>query len=172
VLSDSEAHHTTVVISAKAEIQALNEQKPPSRRLLTLKIYLWVADPRQVTFLCLSKEKSPKEMTPRSARLLLPFLAPPGARQLAGRTLRASGSNTVSLNYSRWGCGTRRALRGELAKYSQGLTQGTGSTTMPWLDISTWSHACLISFTRIGRRGHIRLFYIPAPVAFATMVAA
>ena len=35
------------------------------------RVYLWVADPRQVTFLCLSKEKSPKEMTPRSARLLL-----------------------------------------------------------------------------------------------------
>src|SRR3990172_13056429 len=39
-----------------------------------LKSYLWVADPRQVTFLCLSvhmsKEKLPKEKTPRSARLL------------------------------------------------------------------------------------------------------
>src|SRR3989337_402128 len=34
-----------------------------------LKSYLWVADPRQVTFLCLSKEKSPKERTPRMARL-------------------------------------------------------------------------------------------------------
>jgi len=31
-----------------------------------LKGYLWVADPRQVTFLCLSKEKSPKERTPRN----------------------------------------------------------------------------------------------------------
>jgi hypothetical protein len=65
-----------------------------------------------VTLLCLSKEESPEERTPRSARLLPPFLAPPGAHQLAGRTLRASGSNTGSLNYSRWGCGTRRALRG------------------------------------------------------------
>ena len=50
---------------------------------------------------------------------------PPGARenplrssphraldQLAGRILRATGSNTVSLKSSRWGCGTRRALRG------------------------------------------------------------
>ena len=41
---------------------------------------LWVADPRQVTFLCLSIEKSPKEMTPRSARKPLALLAPPGAR--------------------------------------------------------------------------------------------
>jgi hypothetical protein len=77
-----------------------------------LKSYLWVADPRQVTFLCLSKEKSPKETTPRSARLIPLFLASPGARQLAGRTRRASGSNTGSLEYSRWGGGTRRALRG------------------------------------------------------------
>jgi hypothetical protein len=38
--------------------------------------YLWVADPRQVTFLCLSKEKLPKEKTPRSARNPLAFLAP------------------------------------------------------------------------------------------------
>jgi hypothetical protein len=29
---------------------------------------LWVVDPRQVTFLCLSKEKSPKEKTPPSLR--------------------------------------------------------------------------------------------------------
>jgi hypothetical protein len=35
VLSDSEAHHTIAVISAKAEIQALNDQKPPEGRLLT-----------------------------------------------------------------------------------------------------------------------------------------
>src|SRR3990167_9301562 len=80
-----------------------------------LKSYLWVADPRQVPFLCSCKEKEPKESTPRSARRLRrfpPFLAPPGARQLAGRTPRASGSNTGSLKSSRWGCGTRRALRG------------------------------------------------------------
>jgi hypothetical protein len=30
--------------------------------------YLWVADPRQVPFLCSYKEKEPKESTPRSAR--------------------------------------------------------------------------------------------------------
>jgi len=46
---------------------------------------------------------------PRNLRLTL---APPGARQLAGRKIRASGSNTGSLEYSRRGCGTRRALRG------------------------------------------------------------
>src|SRR3989344_6040443 len=42
--------------------------------------YLWVADPRQVTFICSRKEKSPKENAPRSARKLPPFLTPPGAR--------------------------------------------------------------------------------------------
>jgi len=42
--------------------------------------YLWVADPLQVTFLCLSKEKSPKETTPRSRRILLALLARLGAR--------------------------------------------------------------------------------------------
>ena len=73
-----------------------------------------------VTFSCLSKRKSPKRRTPRSARPLPPFLAPPGARQLAGRTLRASGSNTGSLKSSRWGCGTRRALR-EPEKYQTGV---------------------------------------------------
>ena len=43
-------------------------------------LYLWVADPRQVTFLCLSKEKSPKEMTPRSRRPLPALLGKIGAR--------------------------------------------------------------------------------------------
>ena len=97
------------VIPAKAGIQGLNGI---ARFARDLKTYLWMADPRQVTFLCLSKEKLPKERTPRSARNPLAFLAPPGARQLAGRKIRASGSNTGSLEYSRWGCGTRRALRG------------------------------------------------------------
>src|SRR3989338_8849163 len=30
-------------------------------------VYLWVADPRQVTFLCAAEEKSPKERPPRMA---------------------------------------------------------------------------------------------------------
>ena len=45
-----------------------------------LNSYLWVADPQQVTFLCLSKEKLPKEMTPRSLRRLPALLAGIGAR--------------------------------------------------------------------------------------------
>jgi len=63
-----------------------------------LKSYLRVADLRQVTFLCSRKEKSPKESAPRSARKPLSFLAPPGARKLAGRTQRASGSISARLN--------------------------------------------------------------------------
>src|SRR3989338_7677378 len=31
-------------------------------------VYLWVADPRQVTFLCAAEEKSPKERPPRMAQ--------------------------------------------------------------------------------------------------------
>jgi hypothetical protein len=62
-----------------------------------MKDYLWVADPRQVPFLCSCKEKEPKESTPRSARNPLPFLAPPGARKLAGRAQRASGSISARL---------------------------------------------------------------------------
>ena len=57
-------------------------------------------------------KKGRKETLPGAGDTFLAFLAPPGARQLAGRKIRASGSNTGSLNYSRWGCGTRRALRG------------------------------------------------------------
>ena len=94
----------------------MNDQKPPSGGFFIVSpaatCNLWVADPRQVAFLCLPKEKRPKERAPRSARPLPPFLAPPGARQLAGRKIRASGSNAGSLKSSRWGCGTRRALRG------------------------------------------------------------
>jgi len=107
-----------VVMSAKADTQALNGIARSAR---DFKIYLWVTDPRQVTFLCLSKEKSPKEMTPRSARRFTnrsgPLRSSPH-RALAnspGAEQRASSSNTGSLEYSRWGCGTRRALRG-LAK--------------------------------------------------------
>src|SRR3989344_3233087 len=42
-----------------------------------------------------------------------PYPRPTGrSTNSPGAELRASGSNTVSLKYSRWGCDTRRALRG------------------------------------------------------------
>ena len=45
-----------------------------------LNSYLWVADPRQVAFLCLPKEKRPKERAPRSCRHLPALLGKIGAR--------------------------------------------------------------------------------------------
>ena len=53
---------------AEAGIQVL---KGIARFARDFKCYLWVADPRQVPFLCSCKEKEPKESTPRSARQLL-----------------------------------------------------------------------------------------------------
>ena len=48
-------------------------------------------------FLLFGQKKATKEKAARSARLFLPFLAPPGARKLAGRTQRASGSISARL---------------------------------------------------------------------------
>ena len=58
-------------------------------------------------------KKVPKEALPRSARIL-PCVPRPTGRSpnSPGAIQRASGSNTSSLRNSRWGCGTRRALRG------------------------------------------------------------
>src|SRR3990172_11168534 len=51
--------------------------EPPSA---ALKGYLWVADPRQVSFFCAAKRKSPKKRPPRSRRPLPALLARIGAR--------------------------------------------------------------------------------------------
>ena len=77
-----------------------------------LKSYLWVADPRQVTFLCLSKEKSPKEMTPRSRRLPPPLLARPGARLTRRAQNTRLGLDQKSRDTPEAGCDARRRLRG------------------------------------------------------------
>ena len=72
-----------VVTPAKAGVQGLNNKAAQWAAFHCVACgdsYLWVADPRQVTFLCLSKEKSPKEKTPRSRRLPLALLAGIGAR--------------------------------------------------------------------------------------------
>ena len=81
----------------RKRLQRLSEDELVESPVAMIRSYLWVADPRQVTFLCSRKEKSPKESAPRSARHLPPFLAPPGARKLAGRTPRASGSISARL---------------------------------------------------------------------------
>src|SRR3990172_9252755 len=53
--------------SASVEIRAVY---PTHSNLAALRAacYLWVADPRQVTFLCAAEEKSPKETPPRMAQ--------------------------------------------------------------------------------------------------------
>jgi len=58
--------------------------------------YLWVADPRQVPFLCSCKEKEPKESTPRSARQLLRARGAPNR----GAPVRRRGSPPDFHEYS------------------------------------------------------------------------
>jgi hypothetical protein len=62
------------------------------------RVYLWVADPRQVPFLCSCKEKEPKESTPRSRLPLPALLARAGAAQLVGRLQRGSTRTGARLN--------------------------------------------------------------------------
>jgi len=62
--------------------------------------------------------KVTKTISPGTRDTYLAFLAPPGARQLAGRIQRASAQTRGSLKDSRWGCGTRRALRGPEATFT------------------------------------------------------
>ena len=73
---------------------------------------LWVADPRQVTLSCLSKEKSPKEMTPRSRRLLPALLAGIGARLTRRAHTTRLGLDQESRENPDSGCDARRRLRG------------------------------------------------------------
>jgi len=63
-------------------------------------------------FFARAKKRNQKKRAPERATPPVRFSSHRALDQLAGRIQRASGSNTVSLNYSRWGCGTRRALRG------------------------------------------------------------
>src|SRR3990172_1583517 len=56
--------------------------EPPSA---ALKGYLWVADPRQVSFFCAAKRKSPKKRPPRSHRPLRGFLCCAGMHECRGR---------------------------------------------------------------------------------------
>ena len=113
-----------LVIPAKAGIQALNGSR--ALRAISKPNCGWLRPCTLGGFLLFGQKKATKEKAARSARRPLAFLAPPGARQLAGRTLRASGSNTGSLNCSRWGCGTRRALRGLKTAVYGGAFHGMG----------------------------------------------
>src|SRR3990172_6306553 len=63
--------------------------EPPSA---ALKGYLWVADPRQVSFFCAAKRKSPKKRPPRSHRPLRGFLCCAGMHECRGRRGEAEGA--------------------------------------------------------------------------------
>jgi hypothetical protein len=82
--------------------------------------YLWVVDPRQVTFLCLAKEKSPKEKRPRSLRPReIHARVPCAPRQRRARAELAGGVKATPLGLEHRlattpgiGSGARLALRG------------------------------------------------------------
>jgi hypothetical protein len=81
------------------------------------RVYLWVADPRQVTFLCLSKEKSPKERTARVAHRAYTarfpaLLTKPGARRTRQPHPTRLGLDQKAREYPRLRCGARFATRG------------------------------------------------------------
>ena len=90
------------VIPAKAGIQGVNGI---ARFARDLKTYLWVADPRQVAFLCLPKEKRPKERAPRSRRIPLALLAGIGARltRRARKCMARRASAASRATFSRLG---------------------------------------------------------------------
>ena len=60
---------------------ALSVEPPPAAS----KSYLWVADPRQVSFFYAAKRKSPKKRPPRSHRPLRGFLCCAGMHECRGR---------------------------------------------------------------------------------------
>jgi hypothetical protein len=97
----------------------------------------WLTHGRLLFFACAKKSNQKKHTPERATSLFVPGVRRPAAHPFGGREVhrtslttpphprptgrstnspgagkRASGSNTVSLNYSRWDCGTRRALRG------------------------------------------------------------
>jgi hypothetical protein len=83
VLSDSEAHHTIAVISAKAEIQALNDQEPPEGRLFDFRKANGGSPYRgRVPLLCTSKEKEPAVGQPPTSSL---SSSPKAIRQKRGQ---------------------------------------------------------------------------------------
>jgi len=80
-------------------------------------VYLWVADPRQVTFSCLSKRKSPKRRTPRAAHRANcarspALLTKPGARLTRRAHTSRLGLDQKSREDPRLRCGARLATRG------------------------------------------------------------
>ena len=71
----------------------------------------WLTHGRLLFFACAKKSNQKKHTPERAKASSVP--RPTGrSTNSPGAGKRASGSNTVSLESSRWGCGTRRALRG------------------------------------------------------------
>jgi hypothetical protein len=70
--------------------------KSRRKAAFVFKGYLWVADPRQVTFSCLSKRKSPKRRTPRMAQRL-PRLRGFGSRRCPNEASCLVGPSRTSL---------------------------------------------------------------------------
>jgi len=83
------------VIPAKAGIQGVNGSR--ALRAISKANCGWLRPCTLGGFLLFGQKKATKEKAARSARKLLAFLAPPGARKLAGRTQRASGSISARL---------------------------------------------------------------------------
>jgi hypothetical protein len=106
------------VIPAEAGIQVLNGSRAPRA---TQKLIAGGSAPAPwVTFFARAK-KVTKETRPRMARLPLALLAGPRrAPQLAGRKIRAPGSNTGRATSPGTGCDARRAIRGEKEHPCQG----------------------------------------------------
>src|SRR3990172_12723115 len=83
--------------------------EPPSA---ALKGYLWVADPRHVSFFCTAKRKSPKKRPPRSRRPPPALLARIGARLTRRAQKTRLGLEQEASDTPDSCCDARRWLRG------------------------------------------------------------
>ena len=85
----------SLVTPAKAGVQVLNGSR--AVRVISKANCGWLRPCTLGSLSLRGQKKGTKEKAARSARKLLAFLAPPGARKLAGRIKRASGSLSARL---------------------------------------------------------------------------
>jgi hypothetical protein len=107
------------------------------------RVYLWVADPWQVTFLCLSKEKSPKERTPRVAHRAYTARFPFAPGRADPRRARLAARKSTGLP---------RILRLTLAKPGARLTRRPHTTRLG-LDQKARDYPRLRCGARLATRG-------------------
>jgi hypothetical protein len=88
----------------------------------------WLTHGRLLFFACAKKSNQKKHTPERATASSVP--RPTGRSPTRRPHNTRLDSNRGSLKNSRWGCGTRRALRGGLAKPSQGLTRRVLSVTI------------------------------------------